>query len=336
MSLLKTRIAVTGASTVMGREILGLLAEAGVNVKNVAALKSGHQGGEDVAFGDDHGLDVQPLETYDFSFTQIVLHADEARTTAALSKKLAASGTWLIDGSGVFAFDPTVPVVVPEVNGEACAAAAKQIIANPNSISIFLALALNPLHKNANVTRVVASTYQSVSHWGRQAQDELFSQTKAVFMTQDTKPEFLPKQIAFNCYPMVGTEREDGMSDVEFQTMGMVKKILDTKIRVAVNTVTVPCFVGDGMMVNVECSKEVSPISAALWMAGQTGLAVLEDSDNPPTHNDITGENLTFIARLRDDMSVDNGISFWLMGDNLRKGSAANMVDIATLIAKDL
>lgn len=336
MSLLKTRIAVTGASDIMGREILNLLAEMGVSADNVTALKAGPHSGEDVSFGENKLLEVESLDSHDFSGTQIVLHVDEVRSTAALAKKLSGTGAWLVDGSGVFAFDPSVPVIVPEVNGEACTNAPKKIVANPNSLSIFLALALNPLNKNAGVTRVVASTYQSVSHWGRSAQDELFSQTKAVFMAQDTNPEYLPKQIAFSCYPMVGNERDDGMTDVEFQTMGMLKKIFNTKLKVAINTVTVPCFVGDGLMVNVECRDEVTPIKAALWMTGQKALAVLEESDNPPTHSDITGEGLTFVARLREDISVENGVSFWLMGDNLRKGGALNMVDIAQLIAKDL
>lgn len=334
MSLQKTRIAVTGATGVLGRDILSILAESGIKPENVAAIDTGHHIGEQVAFGDDRSMDIAPFDTYDFSKTDIVLHAGEARITAALAKKLSGSSAILIDGSGVFAFDPDVPLIVPEVNGDLCASAKKKIISNPNSLGIFLSLVLNPLHKHAKVKRVVVSTYQAVSHWGRAAQDELFAQTKMIFMAQPVKNEHLPKQIAFNCYPMMGFERDDGMTDVEWQTMGMVKKILDPKMKIAVNTVTVPCFVGDGMMVNVECEEEISPIKAAMWMTGQNGLAVLEDNDNIPTHNDIGGESFTYVARLRDDVSVENGLSFWVMGDNLRKGSAKNMVDIAIAATK--
>lgn len=334
MSLQKTRIAVIGASSPLGRETLNLLAEYGAKAENVTALDTGTHTGDQVSFGEDRVLDIDNFESFDFHATDIVLHAGEARITAAIAKKLKDTKAILIDGSGVFAFDPDVPLVVPEVNADACHNLKKRIIANPNSLSIFLALALAPLHKHAQVTRVVASTYQSVSHWGRGAQDELFSQTKAIFMAQDVHHEHLPKQIAFNCYPLVGFERDDGMTDVEANTIGMVKKLIDPKLKVAINTVTVPCFVGDGMMVNVECRSEVSPIKAAMWMTGQKGLAVLEDDSNPPSHSDITGESLTYIARLRDDLSVENGLSFWLMGDNLRKGSAQNMVEIAVEMAK--
>ncbi len=334
MSLQKTRIAVTGASTVLGREVLNMLAEYGAKASHVTALDTTTHTGEQASFGEDGVVDIHSFDSYDFRNTDIVLHAGDARITAAVAKKLKDLPTLLIDGSGVFAFDPDVPLIVPEVNGALCHTLKKRIIANPNSISIFLALALNPIHKHAPIKRVVASTYQSVSHWGRDAQDELFSQTKAIFMAQDVHHEHLPKQIAFNCYPMVGFERDDNMTDVEVNTMGMLKKIIDPKLKVAINTVTVPCFVGDGIMVNVECAEDISPIKASLWMSDQKGLAIVEDDTNLPSHSDITGEALTFVARMRDDISVENGLSFWLMGDNLRKGSAQNMVDIAVEVTK--
>lgn len=335
MSLTKTRIAVTGAQSILGHDVLAVLAERGVPASHVAAIESGAARGESVSFGTDAELGVQSFESFDFADYDIVIHAGDARLTAAVAKKLSGTKSVLIDGSGVFAFDPDVPLVVPEVNAGQLKNLKKNIVANPNSLSIFLALALQPLRTQCGVKRVIASTYQSVGHWGRPAQDELFSQTKAVFMAQSVKHEHLPKQIAFNCYPMVGFERDDNHTDIEWQTIGMLKKILDPKLRVAVNTVTVPCFTGDGMMVNVECEHEVSPIKASVWMMGQKGLAVLEDNNDPPTHADINGEALTYIARLRDDISVENGLSFWLMGDNNHKGSAANIVDIAQGLAKN-
>ena len=265
-----------------------------------------------------------------FRAMRIVLHTGDATDAVKLAKKVTAAGGIFIDASGAFAFDPDVLLVVPEVNGALLGEKLrKNIIACPNSLSIFLSLALNPLHLKAKVTRAVVSTYQAVSHWGREAQDELFNQTKALFMTQDNKPEYLPKQIAFNCYPMVGSERDDDFTETEWQTIAQVKKIIDAKIKLAINTVTIPAFVGDGMMVNVECSDEVSPIKAAMWMTGQKGLGVVEEVADLPTHADIGGEDFTYVARLRGDFSVESGLSFWLIGDNLRKGSALNMVQIA-------
>lgn len=329
MKLSKARIVVTGAATILGRDVLNILAEQKVPTDNVVALESGRITDE-VSYGLDDTLKVQSFDNYTFEKEQIVIHTGESRDAAGLARKASTAGAIFIDGSGTFALDPDVPLVVPEVNGALLKQKLpKSIIASPNSISIFLAMALNPLHIKAHVTRAVVSTYQAVSHWGREAQDELFNQTKAMFMAQNIKSEALPKQIAFNCYPMQGFEREDGLTDTEWQAIAQTKKILDPKIKLAVNTVTVPAFVSDGMMVNVECEEEVSPIKAGMWMTGQKGLGVIENGEDLPTHVDVSGEDFTYVARLRDDFSVDNGLSFWLIGDNLRKGSALNLVHIA-------
>lgn len=335
MKLSNARILVTEASTVLGRDVLGILAERGADPKKVVALEPGRPGNEQVSFGEDHVLTLQSQEQAAFQNGDVVLHTGHARDAAGLAKKIAAAGGVMIDGSGTFAMDPDVPLIVPEVNGGLLDnPLRKHVIASPNSLGIFLSLALNPLHIKAQVTRAVISTYQSVSHWGREAQDELFNQTKAMFMTQNTKSEYLPKQIAFNCYPMQGHERDDSLSETEWQTIAQVKKLIDPSIKLAVNTVTVPAFVGDGMMVNVECRDEVSPIKAGMWMTGQKGLGVVEDSVDLPTHADVVGEDYTYVARLRDDFSVENGLAFWLIGDNLRKGSALNMVQIAEAYLK--
>ena len=329
MKLSKARIVVTGATTILGRDVLSILSEQKVPAQQVTALESSRSTSE-VSYGLDDILKVQPFEGYAFQADQIVIHTGEGRDAAGLARKAVAAKAMFIDGSGTFALDPDVPLIVPEVNGALLEQGLKKsIIASPNSISIFLALALNPLHIKAHIKRAVVSTYQAVSQWGREAQDELFNQTKAMFMTQKVNPEALPKQIAFNCYPMVGFEREDGMTDTEWQAIAQTKKILDPKIRLAINTVTVPAFVSDGMMVNVECDEEVSPIKAGMWMTGQKGLGVIESGEDLPTHTDVSGEDFTYVARLRDDFSVENGLSFWLIGDNLRKGSAMNMVQIA-------
>lgn len=337
MKLASAKIVVTGALTVLGRDILNILSEMGADKRNVSALDYGRSTtGEEVSFGEDNILTIQSIENFDFAGAHIVCHAGEEREAATTAKIANAAKAVFIDGSGVFALDPDVPLVVPEVNGDLLQHPLKKnIIANPNSLGIFLSLALNPINKHAGVTRAVVSTYQSVSHWGREAQDELFTQTKHIFMAQgDLKSEYLPKQIAFNAYPMVGHERDNGLTDVESRTIAHVKKILDPKIKLAVNTVTIPAFIGDGMMVNAECRDEATPIKAAMWMTGQKGLGVIED-DNIATHSDISGEDFAYIARLREDVSVENGLAFWLIGDNLRKGSALNMVQIAEICLKD-
>lgn len=329
MKLSKARIVVTGAATILGRDVLNILAEQKIPAAQVTALE-GSRSTNEVSYGLDDVLKIQSFDSYSFEKDQIVIHAGETRDAAGLARKATAAGGVFIDGTGTFSLDPDVPLIVPEVNGaELEQGLKKSIIASPNSISIFLALALNPLHIKAHVTRAVISTYQAVSHWGREGQDELFNQTKAMFMTQKVNPEALPKQIAFNCYPMTGLERDDGLTDIEWQAIAQTKKILDPKIKLAINTVTVPAFVGDGMMVNVECQDDVSPIKAGMWMTGQKGLGVIETGEDLPTHTDVSGEDFTYVARLRDDFSVENGLSFWLIGDNLRKGSALNIVQIA-------
>lgn len=333
MKLSSARIIVHGADSQLGREVLNMLAEQGADIKNIHASEAIK--GDQVSFGDDGVMMIVALDTLDLDETDIVIFTGEGREAAGLARKLSGKKTIMIDASGTFAMDPDVPLVVPEVNGDALKSLKKNIVANPNSLAVFLSLALKPLHTNAKVKRAVVSTYQSVSHWGRAAQDELFSQTKAMFMAQAMKAEQLPKQIAFNCYPMLGHEREDGWTDVEFQTVGQVKKIVDTKIKMAVNTVTVPCFAGDAMMVNVECENDISPIQAAIWLAQQSGMGVMDGDDDIPTHADISGEGMSFAARLRDDISVENGISFWLIGDNQRKGSALNIVQIAEAVLKN-
>lgn len=330
MKLSKARIVVTGVSGVTGREVLNILAEQGVPPENVTALEGGRLGDKDVSFGDDAVLTVKPMAEHEFSSGEIIIHTGEARDAATLAKKVAAVGGLLIDGSGAFDFDPDVPLIVPEVNGALLAGPLKRnVVANPSSIAILASLALNPIHIKAKLTRAVISTYQAVSHWGREAQDELFNQTKAMFMTANFTPEVFPKQIAFNPYPMLGVERDDGLTETEWQAGAQLKKILGSKIKFAINTVTIPAFVGDGMMINVECEEEVSPIKASMWMTGQKGLGVIENGEALPTHADISSEDFTYVARMRDDISVENGLAFWLIGDNLRKGSAMNLVQIA-------
>jgi len=330
MKLPKARIVVTGVNGVTGRDVLNMLAEQGVPAGNVTALEGGRLGDKDVSYGENDVLIVKAMDDHAFASGDIVIHTGLPRDATTLAKKIAAVGGLLIDSSGAFAMDPDVPLIVPEVNGALLGGAIKKnVVASPNSIAILASLALNPIHLKAKLTRAVISTYQAVSQWGREAQDELFNQTKAMFMTSTMAPEVFPKQIAFNPYPMVGVEREDGLTDVEFDAITQLKKILDPKIKFAVNTVTIPAFVGDGMMINVECNDEISPIKASMWMTGQKGLGVIENGEMLPTHADIASEDFTYIARIRDDISVENGLSFWLIGDNLRKGSALNMIQIA-------
>lgn len=314
-------IAIVGATTLLGRDLLAALADSNWNGE-VLALDTG-RGGDEVSYGEHKVLTVHPLENEDLSGFDIVIHAGEARDAASVAKKANAAGAWCVDTSGIYALDPSVPLVMAGVNDDVLddlPDGGKKIVAVPQALAGALSLALNPLHQSAMLRHVIVSTYQSVGVMGRAGMDELFHQTKKVFMALPIEAETLPKQMAFNCWPMVGDERDDGMTDVEFQAMVQIKKIFGADIKVAVNTVMVPSFTGDGMMVNVDCAHEITAIKAALLMTSQQGLGVVDSGETMATHADVTGEDMAFVARLRNDSSFDNGLSFWLLADNPRAG----------------
>ncbi|HEY1095920.1 MAG TPA: aspartate-semialdehyde dehydrogenase [Alphaproteobacteria bacterium] len=316
-----TNIAIVGATSLLGRDILTLLAEQQWRGE-ILALDAGRYGGDEVSYGEDRVLAVHPMDAEDLTGIDIVIHAGDARDAAAAAKKAQAAGAWLIDTSGIYAMDPSVPLVMSGVNDNLLDDydGAKKIIALPGALAGALSIALNPLHQHGMLKQIIVSTYQSVSVHGRAAQNELFNQTKKIFMAMPIAGEVLPKQLAFNAWPMVGDERDDGMTDVEFQTISQLKRIFGKDVKVSVNTVIVPAFTGDGMMVNIDCVNEMTAIKAALVMTAQPGLGVIDQGETMPTHADINGEDMVFIARLRNDSGFENGLSFWALADNPRAG----------------
>lgn len=332
-SVSPVNIALVGATTLLGRDILAALADQAWR-GDVLALDAG-RAGDEVSYGEDRVLPVHSLETEDLTGVDIIIHAGEARDAAAVAKKAKAAGAWMIDTSGIFALDPSVPLVMYGVNDGTLDTldTDKKIMAVPHALAGALSLALNPLHQTAMLKTVIVSTYQSVSVHGRAAQDELFNQTKKIFMALPVASETLPKQLAFNCWPMVGDERDDGVTDVEFQTTVQLKKIFGKDVKVSINTVLVPSFVGDGMMVNVDCAGEITAIKAALTMSGQVGVGVIDAGETMPTHADISGEDMIFIARLRNDSSFDNGLAFWALADNPRAGLITPLLQLLHKVA---
>lgn len=331
------KVAIVGATGNVGREVLNILDERDFPVDEIVALASSRSVGREVSFG-DQDVKVQDLATYDFKGTDIVLSSPGAKVSAEFSPKAAKAGAVVIDNTSHFRMDPDVPLIVPEVNPEAIKDHTKKnIIANPNCSTIQMLVALKPLHDAAKIRRVVVSTYQSVSGSGKEAMDELFNQTKGIYMNADPKPEVYPKQIAFNAIPHIDVFMDDGMTKEEWKMVVETKKILDPSIKVCANCVRVPVFVGHAEMVNVELEKELSAADARALFREAEGITVI-DLDNEAeyvTPQEIAGEDDVFVSRVREDISVENGLNFWCVSDNLRKGAALNAVQIAELLVTD-
>ena len=331
------KVAVVGASGNVGREMLAILDERKFPVGDVIALGSSKSAGGQVSFG-DQDLTVQDLAKFDFKGVDIVLSSAGAKVSADFAPEAAKSVAAIIDNTSHFRMDPDVPLVVPEVNPEAIAGYTKKgIIANPNCSTIQMVVALKPLHDVVKIKRVVVSTYQSVSGAGREGMDELFSQTRGVFMNNPAVPAKFDKQIAFNCIPQIDTFMDDGQTKEEWKMAVETKKILDPKIKVCANCVRVPVFIGHSEMVNVEFEEELTAEQAKkIWMRAKgITLIDLESDMGYITPVEIAGEDAVFISRVRDDSTVDYGINFWCVSDNLRKGAALNAVQIAEVLVKD-
>ncbi|MFP4313842.1 MAG: aspartate-semialdehyde dehydrogenase [Alphaproteobacteria bacterium] len=330
------KIAVVGATGNVGHEILNILDERNFPADDVIALASSRSVGREVSYGDKN-LKVRDLATFDFKGVDIVLSSPGAKVSAEYSPKAAKAGAIVIDNTSYWRMDPDVPLIVPEVNPEAIKDIPKGIIANPNCSTIQMVVALKPLHDAATIKRVVVSTYQSVSGSGKAAMDELFNQTKGIYMNQEPKPEEYPKQIAFNCIPQIDVFMDDGMTKEEWKMVVETKKILDKSIKVCANCVRVPVFIGHSEMVNVELKKELSAKDAKkLWREAE-GVSVidLETDLEYVTPNEIKGEDAVYISRVREDPSIENGLNFWCVADNLRKGAALNTVQIAELLVQE-
>lgn len=331
------KVAVVGATGNVGHEILNILHERNFPVSDVVALASARSVGREVSFGDSD-IKVQNLDGYDFKSVDIVLSSPGGKVSAQYSPIAAKAGAVVIDNTSHFRMDPDVPLIVPEVNPEAIAEHTKRnIIANPNCSTIQMVVALKPLHDAAKIKRVVVTTYQSVSGSGKAAMDELFNQTKGVYMNAEARPEVYQKQIAFNVIPHIDVFMDDGMTKEEWKMVVETKKILDPKIKVCASCVRVPVFIGHAEMVNVELEQELSAAQAKdLWREFD-GVSVvdLEQEDlEYVTPHEIQGEDDVFVSRIREDISVENGLNFWCVADNLRKGAALNAVQIAELLAK--
>ncbi|MFG1351627.1 aspartate-semialdehyde dehydrogenase [Xanthobacter autotrophicus] len=328
------KVAVVGATGNVGREILSILAERGFPADEVVALASRRSQGVEVSFG-DKTLKVKALETYDFSDTDICLMSAGGTVSKEWSPKIGAQGCVVIDNSSQWRMDPDVPLIVPEVNADAIVGFTKKnIIANPNCSTAQLVVALKPLHDAATIKRVVVSTYQSVSGAGKDAMDELFTQTRAIFVSDPVEPKKFPKRIAFNLIPQIDVFLDDGSTKEEWKMVAETKKILDPKIKLTATCVRVPVFISHSESVNVEFEKELSAEDARKILREAPGIIVI-DTREPggyATPHEAAGEDATFISRLRDDPTVDNAINFWCVSDNLRKGAALNAVQIAEVL----
>jgi aspartate-semialdehyde dehydrogenase len=328
------KVAITGATGNVGREMLAILAERGFDADEVVPLASRRSMGVEVSYG-NRTLKVKALENHDFTDTDLCLMSAGSAISQEWSPKIAAKGCVVIDNSSYWRYDPDVPLVVPEVNADAVAGFKKKnIIANPNCSTIQLVVALKPLHDRAGIKRVVVSTYQSVSGAGKEAMDELFAQTRAIFAAGSTESEKFPKRIAFNVIPQVDIFMEDGSTKEEWKMAEETKKILDRKIELVATCVRVPVFIGHSEAVNVEFEKAISPDEAREILRKAPGVLVVDNRETGGyvTPLEVVGEDATYVSRIRADKTVKNGLSFWCVSDNLRKGAALNTIQIAEIL----
>ena len=333
------RVAVVGATGAVGREMLKTLAERDFPVKEVAAVASGRSAGQQVSFGDRQVLTVQNLDRFDFTGWDIGLFSPGAEVSAVHAPRAAEAGCLVIDNTSQFRMEPDVPLVVPEVNPQALTRIRRGIVANPNCSTIQLVVALKPLHDRYGVKRVVVSTYQSVSGAGKEGMDELYAQTKASFVNDPLTPEQFTKQIAFNVIPHIDRFMPDGSTKEEWKMAVETRKILGPDIRVIATCVRVPVFIGHAEAVYIECAQPVTVEGARAVLRDAPGVVVHDHREDGGyiTPLESQGEDATYVSRIRLDPTVENGLAFWCVSDNLRKGAALNAVQIAeTLVAQGL
>jgi aspartate-semialdehyde dehydrogenase len=329
------KVAVAGATGNVGREMLSILAERRFPVSEVVALASTRSIGTEVSFG-ERTLKCRALDHYDFSDTDICLMSAGGAASKEFSPRIGARGCVVIDNSSAWRMDPDVPLIVPEVNAAAAKGFGKKnIIANPNCSTAQLVVALKPLHDRATIKRVVVATYQSVSGAGKEAMDELFAQTRAVFVSDPVAPKKLPKRIAFNVIPQIDVFMDDGSTKEEWKMVAETKKILDPKIKLTATCVRVPVFIGHSEAVNIEFEKPISANEARDILAHAPGCLVVDrrEPGGYVTPHEAAGEDATYISRIREDPTIENGLNLWCVSDNLRKGAALNAVQIAEVLA---
>jgi len=329
------KVAVIGATGNVGREMLNILAEREFPADEVFAIASRKSMGVEVSYGDKR-LKCRDLEQFDFRGVDFALMSAGSAVSKEWSPKIGAQGCVVIDNSSCWRYDPDVPLIVPEVNADAVVGFTKKnIVANPNCSTAQLVVVLKPLHDQAKIKRVVVATYQSVSGAGKEAMDELWSQTKGKYVPgQEYAPKKFPKEIAFNCIPHVDVFMEDGYTREEWKMVAETKKILDPRIKLTATCVRVPVFVGHSEAVNVEFEKPITAEEARQILREAPGCLVI-DKHEPGgyiTPMEAAGEDATYISRIREDGTVENGLAMWIVSDNLRKGAALNAVQIAEVL----
>jgi aspartate-semialdehyde dehydrogenase len=332
------RVAVVGATGNVGRELLTILAERQFPLAEVAAVASARSTGDIIDFGESgETLKVRNLEHFDFEGWDIALFSAGGETSKKFAPVAAAAGCTVIDNSSAFRMDPDVPLIVPEVNPDAIAGyRAKNIIANPNCSTAQMVVALKPLHDVATIRRVVVSTYQSVSGAGKAGMDELFEQSRNIFVGDPSEPKKFTKQIAFNVIPHIDSFLDDGSTKEEWKMVVETKKILDPRVKVTATCVRVPVFVGHSESINVEFERELSAADAQAILREAPGVMLIDKREDGgyATPVECVGDYATFVSRVRDDPTVENGLNLWCVSDNLRKGAALNAVQIAELLGR--
>ena len=328
------KLAVVGATGNVGREILNILDERMFPCDEVVALASRKSMGRELSYG-DKTLKVKDLETYDFSDIDIALFSAGSKISEKWGPIASSAGAIVIDNSSFWRYHDDVPLIVPEVNPDDIKDYKKRgIIANPNCSTSQLVVVLKPLHDFAKITRVVVSTYQSVSGAGNAAMEELFNQTKGIFVNQASEPENFTRQIAFNVIPHIDIFHDDGYTKEEWKMLSETKKIIDKNIKLTATCVRVPVFVGHSEAVNIEFEKPISPEKARALLRDSPGVMLVDDPEDEKyvTPIECVGDYATFVSRVREDITVKNGLAIWVVSDNLRKGAALNAVQIAELL----
>ncbi|MDO6726840.1 MAG: aspartate-semialdehyde dehydrogenase [Cognatishimia sp.] len=333
------RIVIVGATGNVGREMLNILEERQFPVDEIAVLASRRSLGTEVSFG-DKTLKTQDLDTFDFAGWDMALFAVGSEATKKYAPIAAAANCVVIDNSSLYRYDPDVPLIVPEVNpGDVHGFAKKNIIANPNCSTAQMVVALKPLHDRATIKRVIVSTYQSVSGSGKEAMEELWEQTKAVYNpTSDVPPKVYPKEIAFNVIPHIDVFLDDGSTKEEWKMVAETKKIVDKSIKVTATCVRVPVFVGHSEAINIEFEDFLDEDEARDILREAPGIMVIDKREDGGyvTPKECVGDYATFISRIRQDSTIDNGLNLWCVSDNLRKGAALNAVQIAELLGREV
>ena len=332
------RVVVVGATGNVGREMLNVLAEREFPIEELAAVASSRSTGDEIEFGETGKmLKVRNIEHFDFAGWDIALFSAGSDVSKVYAPKAAAAGCVVIDNSSFYRMDPDVPLIVPEVNPDAIDGyKAKNIIANPNCSTAQMVVALKPLHDAATIKRVVVATYQSVSGAGKQGMDELFEQSRNIFVGDSSEPVKFTKQIAFNVIPHIDSFLDDGSTKEEWKMVVETKKIIDPKIKVTATCVRVPVFVGHSEAINLEFENEISAEQAQNLLREAPGVMLVDKREDGGyvTPVECVGDGATFVSRVREDSTVENGLSLWCVSDNLRKGAALNAVQIAELLGR--